>query len=549
MGAMASGTTANSERKVDPFASKRLQILLLMLMGLSLICFHEIIFKDQALTTNINPKLPSDRSVTVNTENQTQNEFEESKAPSNNWTSPQDPIRSWGCRLNETPLIFVHIGKAGGGTIRRRFAAAAQNYTRSSNQWFQPELDSHIYPLKTTRESAGIGKDGNNTDLETHYAKFCNSQYQHHRIQGTEERLGTQFEGLIYCNATTPIGRMRACPEPLYQGCLECDVNSNYCHSVYVGHNLLGSEIHWLPPRILKTWWKSQWAIPPDTLSNEEKYLKVLSEIEFGIETLVPEDKRWCDALQRGRPLVRQDLFNRNTYMWTKCSNPLAAIADGQFNEFWGGRSNRNKQNNKNYSPLYASLPVHRVTVLREPFSWLLSKYFWHSGNKGLCDDIASASLLTNVTKSNKDQSWGWAYEYLMTYLLYICGEDCLTRFELGIMQLHDMEIQAESNLLQAFSVVGLLEEIDEFYDMVDQRFEYIDMSQNAHIQGGRHSSVKKGKISEIDRCKKVYEREDFRNEFKTQLPVLATMDRLYKVAVKVNRFQKEEIQKCGNGL
>lgn len=73
-------------------------------------------------------------------------------------------IRSWGCNRSETPLIFVHIGKAvsaltsfvvvyvgfrcfssggadvcnlanaqGGGHARARFAAAAQNYSAARN--------------------------------------------------------------------------------------------------------------------------------------------------------------------------------------------------------------------------------------------------------------------------------------------------------------------------------------------------------------------------------------------------------------------------------
>lgn len=42
------------------------------------------------------------------------------------------PIRSWGCqRRNETPFIYVHIGKAGGGHVRARIAASALNYEAS----------------------------------------------------------------------------------------------------------------------------------------------------------------------------------------------------------------------------------------------------------------------------------------------------------------------------------------------------------------------------------------------------------------------------------
>lgn len=480
--------------------------------------------------------------------------------PTNNWRNPSAPIRSWSCNLNETPMIFVHIGKAGGGSIRRRFAAAAHNYTRSHKDWFQAHLDSHIYPFPTTRDndggvhSASSSKD-DGLDREPQGAKFCNSKFKHHRIKETEDRLGTKFEGVVDCNATTPIGRMRACPEPLRDSCLGCDVNSKYCHTVYVGHNLLGSEIHWLPPRILQSWWKSQWGSLSNTLTDEEEYSKLVSDIEFGIETLLPEDSRWCNALKRGRPLTRDDEFNRNTQLWTNCSEPLALIADGHFHEFWGEtgavgtKGDIIKAEYRNYSPIYASLPVHRVTVMREPLSWLLSKYFWHGNNNGLCDDIPSASLLTNITNADGRQEWGWAYEYLMTYILYICGEDCLTRFELGVMTLEDMEVQAESNLRQAFTVVGLLEEMDDFYDMVDQRFGYVNMTASENVKGGRHSSVGKNQKSEVERCKKVFEKEDFRDEFKAHLPVLATMDRLYQVAVEVKRFQKEELSQCNSDL
>ena len=168
---------------------------------------------------------------------------------------------------------------------------------------------------------------------------------------------------------------------------------------------------------------------------------------------------------------------------------------------------------------------------------------------KGPCDEIPSASFFLLTDIANGKQEFGWAYEYLMTYLLYICGEDCLTRFERGIMTLEDMEIQAESNLRQAFTVVGLLEEMDEFYGMVHQRFGYMDMTANQNISGGIHSSVDKNSPSEISRCKEVFEEEDFRNEFKAELPVLATMDRLYQVAVEVNRFQRDELSQCNSNL
>jgi hypothetical protein len=36
------------------------------------------------------------------------------------------------------------------------------------------------------------------------------------------------------------------------------------------------------------------------------------------------------------------------------------------------------KNNNNNYAPLYASLPLHRVVLLREPSSWLMSRFQWN---------------------------------------------------------------------------------------------------------------------------------------------------------------------------
>ena len=50
------------------------------------------------------------------------------------------PIRSWGANLTTTPLIFVHIGKAGGGTIRARFAAARPNFAAA--HWRTPDPDA-----------------------------------------------------------------------------------------------------------------------------------------------------------------------------------------------------------------------------------------------------------------------------------------------------------------------------------------------------------------------------------------------------------------------
>ena len=72
-------------------------------------------------------------------------------------------IRSWGCNITATPFLFVHIGKAGGGNVRRRIASAALNVTRNASSWREARLDNHYYPVLS----------GNGT---FHRAKFCTTR-------------------------------------------------------------------------------------------------------------------------------------------------------------------------------------------------------------------------------------------------------------------------------------------------------------------------------------------------------------------------------------
>jgi hypothetical protein len=49
----------------------------------------------------------------------------------------------------------------------------------------------------------------------------------------------------------------------------------------------------------------------------------------------------------------------------------------------------------------------------------------------------------------------------------YLCGEECVNRYDMGEIDLADIERQAEANLRHSFSVVGLSNETGEFYDMI----------------------------------------------------------------------------------
>ena len=130
-----------------------------------------------------------------------------------------EEIRRFGCHRTETPLIFVHIGKSGGGSVRARFAAAAQNYTRE--KWQDPGEDNHFYPVST----------GAN-------ARFCNSLNSNHRKPNSKIQ-SISFEGNVKCNATTPIGMAVACPEKTR--CEGCELETKDCHVVYTGHNIMGT--------------------------------------------------------------------------------------------------------------------------------------------------------------------------------------------------------------------------------------------------------------------------------------------------------------------
>jgi len=100
-------------------------------------------------------------------------------------------IRSWGCNRTETPFIFVHIGKAGGGTVRRRIAISALDCNLASSvearrNW--RSLEDAYYPVVQNNQ--------------TYKARYCDSGYANHR-----RTIQPSFEPSIVCSATTPVGQ------------------------------------------------------------------------------------------------------------------------------------------------------------------------------------------------------------------------------------------------------------------------------------------------------------------------------------------------------
>ncbi|KAL3913967.1 MAG: hypothetical protein SGILL_006284 [Bacillariaceae sp.] len=456
----------------------------------------------------------------------------------NNNFNDQESIRKWGCDRMETPTIFVHLAKAGGGSNRARFAAAALGYNRT--EWHSPDGDNHHYPVVS---DAAYGQQ----QPETRHAKFCNSLNQHfvvptRDVNGTLQTHKT-FEGSLPCNASTPMGLAVGCPKQVLRQCLGCDLSGETCDTVYVGHNFLGSELHWLPPKYLKKWWHENWV--PTTGS-------ALTGLDHDIEETwkrlggTTQDTVWCDEgynvpvrrsmnqteVCHGRPRHTLQILQRyegDGSYYTQCSAPIAAQADGQFQDFW--KNAGAPERTQDYSSIYASMPLHRTTVMREPWSWVGSKFFWHRyPDRGFTCD--------------KDLHT-WMYDLVHAYLMPFCGVDCSNRFSLGIMSYDEAAAQAASNLRQSFSVVGLLNETDRFYEMVSSRIGYLDMTRNPHVHGKKHKSAGADKDEE-ERCKALFNTPEFQEEAKQAVPEMKLVEQLFNIGVEVNRFQQEELSQCG---
>ena len=258
--------------------------------------------------------------------------------------------------MTTTPLIFVHIGKAGGGTIRARFSAARPNFKH--DDWRKEDPDA-VYPVALNNDN-GTGT--------TTPAYFCNSG--HATFRSTPREL---YEETLLCHATTPLGAAIACPEHmarLKHSCpMSCGPEDTACHQVYMGHNIVGAEWHWLPYKVLRKWWRDnfQAVLPTDLFATYDQYLA----------TLEPRNTDWCPYEQDGlsRPGGRRDYRDKVL----PCSIPLSQTVDRLAYQVMA-HLQQQPQNSlvpsatEDWSSLYASLPVLRTTIMREPWSWLVSK-------------------------------------------------------------------------------------------------------------------------------------------------------------------------------
>ena len=472
-------------------------------------------------------------------------------------------IRQWGCSRNETPFIFVHIGKAGGGSIRARFAASALNYSR--NRWESYRSDpSYYYPVYDSQGSL-------------HKGRFVDSDAANFLPISPFPFAAFQFEGVFRCHSTTPIGHMIACHNngkgvhTKQMGVCKSHRapknNEERCDILYMGHNALGAELGFLPTPYLVNWWSNTtWAKQQDTPKShtvDQISALLANRTNRLYGSLVDRKSRIKECF--GAPLT----INEWDFVYEECIRPKAVMADllakATMHELHG-----------NFGPVYASMPVLRVTMLREPFSWLKSKFFWHSGwriKNLLGPPDAAQPLKWDHKHPKKGPFWEdddfakcddvevlittWGKQYALIYIFYLCGVHCMGEWQsiqdayahtpevlkkksLGYLKI--MEEQASYNLRNSFAVVGLLHKSDEFYQMINKRVYYIDTNLNKHIQGSDHST---GEAREMGRCSEVYKNATFQDQILKKSPEIASMFRLYEIGVQVNQKQKEELQIC----
>ncbi|KAL7559768.1 hypothetical protein ACA910_010438 [Epithemia clementina (nom. ined.)] len=500
------------------------------------------------------------------------------------WSSTQnDDIRSWGCALTQTPFIFVHIGKAGGGSIRRRIAAAAFNYSRRTKYWYDNSKDNSYYIIrqnnKNNNNNNRIGEfhsepatnttptNKNNTMQFTELkAYFCNSGH----LQFMPLKQHDSFEGTRVCTASTPIGQALACPE--YYA---FNANTKHCggdkvndresaNIVYTGHNGFGTELHWLPVPFLQDWWQTRWAntrrgtnSPKHTLpsnitsNNHNKKIRMIDHGRFianqwqrldgvhafcGNRTLPrvmePGRRRRNEkqkaqlekCVQSEKIISKIDQAVRRVILDQPKHDPETTIQSNN-----SQKTAEAIRHGRAWSAVYASLPVLRVVMVREPFSWFASHYAWKDlRRKGVpCDNVAFAtagagyfsfykklsrknntqrsenevSFNRTTTKKNdnnghenktkiyftgnkynddqyvehQDEAPGWVVRLALDHIYQLCGSDCRVRHFQRQATLTELVAQAEANLRHAFCVVGILEHGQEVYfDMIARRVEYL---------------------------------------------------------------------------
>ena len=520
-------------------------------------------------------------------------------------------IRSWGCSLTEMPFIFVHLGKMGGGSIRRQIAYSATNYTRSVEDWYKPELDDSYYMSSRFQNNNKSGSNRTN-----HKAYFCNSGHLHFMPIAKHE----SFEGTRVCLAMTPVGQALVCPElDAPNPCRRTNFTPDD-YVVYVGHNGVGTELHWLSSDFLQSWWNQTWANPSffggpvdsDGWNGTTDGLFLAQQWkhrqQFGNEARYPEhqDKtlaRVSSLDGATHRILQRFLETKNQEFIVQRPFQQDQHQSLDLNETTEKNATRSRSRGRLYAALYASLPVLRAIMIREPFSWLGSIFAWQElSNMGVdCHDIAYATDSTNhwtlyrapvtatiqdlVVHNGSSVDWsimtrdiqmipmhhaGWMRRLALDQIYDWCGADCRVRhlFHPGTT-LEELVAQAEWNLRHSFSVVGIFSTMEDdesrksldrsslsssgrgqetFLEMLAQRIDYLHQIVQPKVSASNGNTSDDGRHSTegLDQdCKQIFLDASFQRAVLQASPEVSALVHLYQVAVQVNQFQQEELHKC----
>ena len=240
-------------------------------------------------------------------------------------------IRLWGCNLTISPFIFVHIGKSGGGDARMRLAAGSANFDPvKKNAWKKvpkgQALKILIYPIHDEDASTFSTNETSYVTSKPRAARLWNSATPHFYPE-----FFKTFEGTWPCTAQTPVGAMLSCHTNYSHMASMCA--GEHCDAVLMGHNLLGSEIHWLSDGFLQKW-------------------------------LHRQDHLYTCNMIAHRESLR---YRRNVEDWFTTAENNSKFADGVGRRWHTIKYGKHSIQN-DWSSFYASLPVARSTVIRTIF-------------------------------------------------------------------------------------------------------------------------------------------------------------------------------------
>ena len=348
--------------------------------------------------------------------------------------------------------------------------------------------------------------------------------------------------------------------DSLHPNCPKNAALGEGCHEVYAGHNTFGADIAWLPTRLLMQWWQ--------TLVDEPSLepTSVAEKVMRGLGGLIPTDSGGSNHQLEGcgpAPGTRSGKF-RVPENNSGCARAVDAAAlqllnpDGiPHTSGLAGRlatirrvedSTRGPRSIISWAPTYASLPVLRVVLMRDPFPFAVSKFFW--GERGDWPaDCQSAGCPGGAA---------WIEEISIEVILMLCGPDCYPRYHAALesdggpggrlpaQALLGFEQQAADNLRTAFAVVGLVNETGAFYQMLSTRVAYLNIGTESAKTAPAHSH----KSSIIlpgphKQCTAAFKDPEFQRRVVRENSAFAALQRLYHVAVEVNRFQQRELAQC----